>query len=227
MGIPLFALLGLLAGGAVPRVQEGRDGKKPFKLGVVNLKHCFEKDRYERIKEVDTELQKVYADYSASVMETQKKIEGLKLQLEGLKPEMSIYWDKLGQLKLAETELDFKKKFGRQQYLNKYNDLQIQIYNEIRRVVSIYGKEHGFDLILRVEEPQLEEDDNPQGVSARIQSRVVFYYADGVDITADVIKLLNLEYQKQKAAAQQWECAKCKTKNVGPECAKCKEKRPK
>lgn len=221
-----LAFLGLC--GTAAAQGHDQDGKRPFRLGVVNLKHCFDKDRYERIKEVDVELQKIYADYSGAVIETQKKIEGLKLQLEGLKPEMSIYWDKLGQLKLAETELDFKKKFGRQQYLNKYNDLQISVYNEIRRVVNLYGKDRGFDLILRVEEPQLEDDDNPQSVSLRIQSRVVFYYADGVDITNDVIKLLNQEYQKQKAAQQNWDCAKCKTKNSGgTECSKCKEKRPK
>lgn len=207
---------------AFPAPQE----KKEFKLGVVNLKHCFDKDRYERIKEVDAELQKSSQDYANQILDTQKKIDSLKLQLEGLKPEMSIYWDKRGQLALAETELDFKKKFGRQQFLNKYNDLQISVYNEIRRVVNIYGKEHGFDLILRVEEPTLEDDDSVQGVSARIQSRVVFYHADGVDITADVIKLLNQEYVKQKAANQQWDCPKCKTKVIGAECPTCKTKRP-
>jgi Skp family chaperone for outer membrane proteins len=215
-------LLSLLAALAV----QDPNAKKEFKLGVINLKACFDKDRYERIKDVDAELQRTYQEYSNQVLETQKKIDALKLQLEGLKPEMSIYWDKLGQLKLAETELDFRKKFGRQQYLNKYNDLQIQVYNEIRRVVNIYGKEQGFDLILRVEEPTLEDDDSVQGVSARIASRVVFYHADGVDITTEVLKLLNQEHLKQKAAAQTWDCAKCKVKVTGPECPKCKARKP-
>lgn len=197
-----------------------------FKVGVVNLRECFHKDKYDRIAEVDAELQKAFREYTETLAAAQKRVDTLKVKVQGLTKDMQIYWQTLGDLKQAETDFDFKKQTGRMQYLMKYNELQIQVYNEIRRVVNLYGKEHGFDLILRVEEPTLEDDDSVQGVSARIQSRVVFYHADGIDITNEVIKVLNAEYLKNKAATQGWECKTCKIKNVGPECSKCKAKKP-
>jgi len=206
--------------------QDSKDGRSGPKVGVVNLRQCFDRDRYERMKEVEADLLKYETDFLEELKATQKKIDGLKLQLEGLKKDMAIYWDKLGQLKLAETELKYKREVGQQQYLSRKTELIIQAHNEIRRVVSIYGKDHGFDLVLRFDEPQLGDDDDPRLAMQRIQSTIL-YHADALDITNDVIKLLNQEYLKQKAASQQWECPDCKAKNVGGiECSSCKKKKP-
>lgn len=173
-----------------------------FKIGVVNLKECFHKDKYDRIKEIDAELQKAFQEYTDTLVAAQKRIETLQLKLQGLTKDMQIYWQTLGDLKQAETDFEFKKKTGRMQYLLKYNELQIRVYNEIRRVVSMYAKDKGFDLILRVEAPQLEADDESvQGAAAQIQARAVLYHAEGIDITGDVLRILNLEYAKEKAAA--------------------------
>ena len=53
MNTVLTLLLSLMA----PGLQDAPKEAKPLKIGVVNLKHCFDKDRYERIAALDTELQ--------------------------------------------------------------------------------------------------------------------------------------------------------------------------
>ncbi len=197
MNTLLISILTLMA----PGLQDAPKESKPLKIGVVNLKHCFDKDRYERIQALDTELQALAAEYSKGIRETQKKIENLQMQLEGLSPDMKAYWEKGNELKQAEAELEFKKKYGKQQYLGRLVGLQVEVYNEICRVVELYAKEKGYDLILRIEEPQLENDDL-RSISQRITSRVILYHNATVDVTDDIVDLLNQEYLKQKAGGK-------------------------
>ena len=50
----------VLAGAGIASAGEPQDkDKSTFKLGVVNLRTCFDKDKFERVKEIDAELQKL------------------------------------------------------------------------------------------------------------------------------------------------------------------------
>lgn len=171
-----------------------------FKVGVVNLRECFDQDRYERIKDVDAELQKEFQTYAEALATIRRRIDNLKKKLEGLQKDMDLYWTCLKELKEAETSFECEKQVGRMRYVNRYNALQLQVYNEIRRVVAMYAKDRGFDLILRADPPHLDSgDESLQGAAAQIQSRAGLWHADSLDITADVIQLLNQEYVKAKA----------------------------
>jgi len=183
-----------------PGMQDAPKEKKPLKIGVVNLKHCFDKDRYERIQALDVELQALAAEYAKGVEGTRKKIENIRMQLEGLTPELKSYWDKANELKQAEAELEFKRKYGKQQYLGRLVGLQVEVYTEITRIVEIYAKEKGYDLILRVDEPNLDKEKDLNSISQRISSRVILYHSATVDVTDAIVDLLNQEYLKKKAA---------------------------
>jgi Skp family chaperone for outer membrane proteins len=174
--------------------------KAPFKLGVVNLRTCFDKDKFERVKEIDADLQKLADEYAKRIQEIEKKMVQLKEQVEGLPPESKLRADKILQLRRLETDLKFEKEYGKAQYLDFYSDKKIEIYNEIRRVVDLIAKEQKFDLILRMEAPTLSDQQDPENVTQRINNRVVLFHHENVDITTQVIERLNAEYKKQKAA---------------------------
>lgn len=194
----LMATLALLAGGGAASAQEKE--KTNFKFGVVNLRICFDKDKYERVKEIDAELQKLADDYSKRIQEIEKKMVQLKEQIEGLPQESKLRADKILQMRRLETDLKFEKEYGKAQYLDFYSDRKIEIYNEIRRVVGMIAQEQKFDLILRVESPTLNDQQDPENVTQRINNRVVLYSHESVDITSLVVERLNAEYKKQKAA---------------------------
>jgi Skp family chaperone for outer membrane proteins len=178
-----------------------QDKDKPtFKLGVVNLRTCFDKDKFERVKEIDAELQKLADDYARRIQEIEKKMVQLKEQVDGLPPESKLRADKILQLRRLETDLKFEKEYGKAQYLEFYSDKKIEIYNEIRRVVALIAQEQKYDLILRVEAPTLNDQQDPENVTQRINNRVVLYSHESVDITGMVVERLNAEYKKQKAA---------------------------
>ena len=196
----ITAALILASGPAFAEAPAGEQEKTSFKLGVVNLRICFDKDKYERVKEVDVELQKLADDYSKRIQEIEKKMVQLKEQIEGLPAESKLRADKILQMRRLETDLKFEKEYGKAQYLDFYSDKKIEIYNEIRRVVGLIAQEQKYDLILRIEAPTLNDQQDPENVTQRINNRVVLYSHDSVDITASVLERLNAEYKKQKAA---------------------------
>ena len=180
---------------------EPQDKDKPgFKLGVVNLRICFDKDKYERVKEIDSDLQKLADEYAKKIQDIEKKMVQLKEQIEGLPAESKLRADKILQMRRLEADLKFEKEYGKAQYLDFYSDRKIEIYNEIRRVVALIAQEQKFDLILRVESPTLSDQQDPENVTQRINNRVVLYSHESVDITNLVLERLNAEYKKQKAA---------------------------
>jgi Skp family chaperone for outer membrane proteins len=190
----------VLAGGAGVAVAGEQDKDKgTFKLGVVNLRICFDKDKFERVKEIDTELQKLADEYAKKIQEIEKKMVQLKEQVDGLPPESKLRADKILQLRRLETDLKFEKEYGKAQYLDFYSDKKIEIYNEIRRVVGLIAQEQKYDLILRIETPNLSDQQDPENVTQRINNRVVLYSHESVDITNLVVERLNAEYKKQKA----------------------------
>ena len=191
----------VLAGGAGVAIAGEQDKDKPtFKLGVVNLRTCFDKDKFERVKEIDTELQKLADEYAKKIQEIEKKMVQLKEQIDGLPPESKLRADKMLQFRRLETDLKFEKEYGKAQYLDFYSDKKIEIYNEIRRVVGLIAQEQKYDLILRIEAPTLNDQQDPENVTQRINNRVVLYSHDSVDITNMVLERLNSEYKKSKTA---------------------------
>ena len=191
----LAAALTLAAAAGTASAQ---DKDKPFKLGVVNLRTCFDKDKFERVKEIDADLQKLADDYAKRIQEIEKKMVQLKEQVEGLPPESKLRAEKILQLRRLETDLKFEKEYGKAQYLDFYSDKKIEIYNEIRRVVDLIAKEQKFDLILRMEAPTLSDQQDPENVTQRINNRVVLFHHESTDITTLVVERLNAEYKKQK-----------------------------
>ena len=204
MRLNTIATLAVLAAAAAPAfaqnaVAKTDDPPRPFKLGVVNLKTCFEKDKYDRIKDVDEELKARATDHAKRQQDIQKKMETLEEQIKQLPRGSSLQVEKLRLFKIAETEAKLEKEFGRAQYLEFYNDKKIEVYNKIREAVDRVGKEGKFDLVLRIEAPQLEESD-PESPTQRINSRVVLFHNEAADITDAVLKALNADYAKEKAA---------------------------
>ncbi len=230
----LIALAALAPAAALAQQPPAADGKAAFKLGVVNLKTCFEKEKYDRIKDIDGDLQKMADAYAKKLQDLEKRMVELREQIESLQRDSTLRAEKILQLRRAETDLKFEKEYGRARYLDYYSERKIEIYNEVRRVVAIIAQEQKYDLILRIEAPLLDEQD-PETVAQRINNRVVLYSHDSVDITAAVLKRLNEEWAKHKAAAAsgaaEWDCPICKKKNKAADAAciatkDCKGKKP-
>ena len=173
--------------------------EKAFKLGVVNLRTCFDKDKYERVKAFDAELLKLGEELAKKLKDIEAEMERLQEQIKGLPPGSKLRQEKIAHLKRQEANLKIERDLGKSIYLDFYSDKKIEIYNEIRRVVELIAKEQKFDLVLRVEQPFLDEQDS-ETVTQRINNRVVLFHNESVDITAQIVERLNAEDKKARPA---------------------------
>ncbi len=207
--------------------------QQPFvpKIAVVDLKKCFDKTKYEGIKDADTQLEKFRAEIEQEQGQLTTKMGTLAEQMKGIPDKASnLYLEKLKEFRMTELNLDMVKKINQARFLDKYAEVKTRVYNEVRAVVTTIAVAEGYDVVFRIEEPQLDDDAgaSAEGVTQRINHRVVLYGSDRMDITAKVIERLNQEYQKKKAAAPK-ACVKCKKESpAGSEkCTSCGEAFPK
>ncbi len=211
-------------GQAAPPPAGGTNGA--LKVGLVNLKDCFGEANYELAKEVTAKLKDLENQLEKGLKELANQAAVLREQISGALPRSQLQQDKQRQLKLVEMQLKLDQELGRAKFLNEYSRLKLEVYTEIRRVIDIYGREHKFDLILRVEEAQLEED-SPTTVSQQINQRVVLYHGAALDVTKDVLALLNAEHKKKPkpvdppAAGPDCTSPDCKGKVANGRCTKC------
>ena len=177
---------------------EPQDPPKPFRLGVVNLKECFKKEQYDRMKQVHEEIGKLRKEYTDELKALEKKISKLKERMDAVPQGTDLARDLLIQYRMTQNEIKMKRELNQYILREKSSDMVRAVYNEIRRVVKLVGQEQRYDLILRVEEPEIEGED-PVSVNQQISSRVVLYQNATVDVTDAVIKRLNEEWAKKKA----------------------------
>ncbi len=204
------------------------------KVGLVNLRQCFDESRYAYAKDVTEQLKKIEDEIMKPLNAAVAEMKRLGDDINTLDKNNTLYQEKARKYKLLEMQVKLDKELGRAKFISEYSQRKLEVYKEITEVLARYGKDKKYDFILRAEEPQLE-DDSPASVSQQIAQRVVLYYGSTFDITEDVLKLLNAEYAKRKAggvppAVVNRVCSDdtCKRETTDVKCPKCgKETKPK
>ncbi|MDB4349610.1 OmpH family outer membrane protein [Omnitrophica bacterium] len=162
MGIVILALLCLQLSFSQPLLaQEAR------KIAIVSLSKIF--DTYEKTKDVDEKLEKEGKKKSQERDKLVEKINKLRDEIQLLSREAR---------EKKENELSDMMRglqdFDREasvELRRERDDMVKEIFTEMNEVIIDYGKKHGYDIIF---------DD-----------RVLLYASDSIDITNDVIKILN------------------------------------
>jgi len=140
---------------------------KEIKMGYVNLGKTF--DEYGKTKQADAVLEK---NSTEKEKERQKMVD----EISKLKDELELLNDKAKQEKQAVIDDKLKKlqEFVNttKEELNKQRDDMVKdIVREIDKVIQDYGKQNGYTVILN--------------------DRVLVYGEDTIDITQDIIEILN------------------------------------
>jgi Skp family chaperone for outer membrane proteins len=191
------------------------------RIGIVNIRSCFEKDKYVRMAEALGELAKLRDDLNAEGGEIQKKIAVLGEQMERAQRERGaadLYVDKLRERAHAEYDLKLHQEVSRRKIRDRLGDLESRVHAELRRAVAQVARAKGLNLVLRVDEPRLQEED-PEAPQ-RNASREVLFHEDALDVTPEVLAQLNADW------AQAWRCERCKRKVADAACPDCGAKRP-
>jgi Skp family chaperone for outer membrane proteins len=186
--LAILAGLGLLAGAAVP--------SRELKIGVVNLKDCFDRERNLRVRDA----RRAFGEFSAKLQdelnkvadEVKKKEEEIKLAPQGSELQLRLVQER--------AELAYRYKYveelNKSRLFMENERVWTGIYNKLRTTIDDMAKKEGYDMILKVDEPLLEERQTDP-VFQRINQRPVLYYNPAWDITAKLIDRLNNDYKAE------------------------------
>ena len=143
------------------------------KVGFLDLSKIF--DNYEKTKEYDSVLENKHNVYKESRDEKIEKLQEAQSKLALLKEEEKDKVQKdLEKMRTDLLEYDQDQRVD----LTKQRDEKIrEILLEIEKVVSDYAKSQGFDIILN--------------------DRVLIYGSEGFDVTDQILKILNDNYNKK------------------------------
>jgi len=213
---------GFLAGSvavAAPTPAAEQADPAALKVGVVNVRSCFEKDKYARMAEAFEELGRLRDDLDGQGKALQARIAGLNEQMQAASPKGELYVDKVRLRAHAEYDLKLLQEVARRKLRDRVADLESRVYSDLRRVVAQVSRNLNLDLVLRVDESRLMEEDAEGNAVQRI-AREVLFHRDALDITAQVLAGLNADWAKA------WTCAVCKRKVADEKCPDCGAKRP-
>ena len=209
---------GFLSGGLALAGAVGQGVPAPLRVGVVNVRRCFEKDRYVRMKEGLEELGALRDTFAREGEELQKKIAALADLMSRTPRNGELYVEKLRQRAHAEYDLKLLQEVGSRKVRDRLGDLELRVHADLRRAVAQVARALQLDLVLRADEPRLPEEDVE--AQQRAASRDVLFHQDALDVTAPVLERLNADW------AQAWSCPDCKRKVADPKCPDCGKNRP-
>ena len=150
---------------------QGAAGAK--KMGVMDLSKVF--DNYQRTKDYDVVLEGKTKDYEKTRNEKIDKIKDLQNKMALLKDD-----EKEKVTKVLETMRAELANFDQSQQtdLRKQRDEKIrEILLEVEKVTSDFAKKEKYDIIFN--------------------DRVLVYGADGMDVSSQVLEILNAGYKKK------------------------------
>jgi Skp family chaperone for outer membrane proteins len=188
--------LALLAAAALPADAPRRE----LKIGVVNIKHCFDPTRYRGAQDAQHEI-------DAEVERLGKEVEALDKQIKDKEAEVKMARgpgstpETVQQLLQEANILALKRKMiyeiNQQKAVGESQRIQTNLYNAIRKAISEFGQAQGYDLILKVDEMEMEER-SVEPVARRANYRPVLYHAPAMDVTDKILAQLEAGYKKGK-----------------------------
>jgi Skp family chaperone for outer membrane proteins len=204
--IPAATLAAFLTLAAAASAQQpaSADGQ-PLRVGVVNLQDCFDSDKCELAKEVNTELKARFTERTKKLNDLRKRAKDLKDELDAL-PEsgaQALREDKEKKLAFVITEIKYEEEAGKRKYLDYYKQRKVEIYNKITAAVAKVAAEQKLDLVLRMEPLAIDDAENESEARQtemnfqKINNRFVLFNGASTDVTPAVVKKLNEEHKKK------------------------------
>lgn len=154
-----------------------------------------------QIKDLNDHMRQKTEDYTAELKTRSEALNAKKLELQAFKPGTPDYEKRrkdlvrmnaeaIGWSKATEDDLD-QQKF----------DWTVEVYKQAIDAATVVAKSRGFDLVIQKTEfkPAEISDRSVQALRSMIQSRTVIHSIPEVDITDDVIRVMDQAYKSKPA----------------------------
>jgi Skp family chaperone for outer membrane proteins len=161
-----------------------------LKIGVIDLPIIFQK--YKKSIEFENKIKAIMENTDKEFTARKKELEDLKEQLDGVRttnPDSEKYQN-------LSREISKKSAIFKADQESALSDIDKQVekasqgfLTDITDAIKKFGKANGYSLILKSDSLPFESD--LKAMRAQLAQRSVLYYSDALDITNDVLNLLN------------------------------------
>ncbi len=117
------------------------------------------------------------------------RINGLMEQLKGFNPGTPEYRKLEGEVAKAQGDFSVNAQLQKKDFMDREAKVYLQVYSEIERAVSQFARDHGIAVVHRFDGDPVDGTDRNR-ILGNI-TRPIVYYDPQIDITPDILKMLN------------------------------------
>ncbi len=165
---------------------------RPTAVAVMDVQVIF--DSLKEKMQIEADLKSQLEQINTDDQDRKQELQELRSDLDILAPDTPAYNEKQSQLEQKAIELQAWRNFQTQK-LNHERGLQIEkLYRKMLTAAGQLCKQNGYDLVLFKEQAVNFAGAKPEALKTLIQVRKVLWSADDLDITDQVIQLMNNEF---------------------------------
>lgn len=161
---------------------------KPIKVGLVNLREIFQKNKLNETFDAQMEQEKLKAMQEMDTIT--KNIDLFKTEMKAMAAGSRDYLDRMQKALEAQGTLQAKKEYYQQYMESKQQRFTEDIYTKTKEVIADYAAKNGYDLVMVKDEIQFPSA-SPNDLMLALSTRKVLYAAPEMDITAPILEALN------------------------------------
>ncbi len=172
-----------------------QDRKPAIKIGVVDLKKVSERFEKWLVFAKKLEDESKASNDKLAVME--KEIARLQQMLKNLKPGSESHMQT--QIEISQKQIELRGFFDKEQRRLKAMAEKMggELLRNIEEVIKEYGRVHGYTLIIKKEDLPVQGRDWDQ-LRSYVSRKSVMYYDPNIDITDEIVKILNKKHKVKK-----------------------------
>lgn len=199
-GFPLsagFLALAILLAAATSAPQD----KSP-RIGIVNVKDCFDDKKCERVKDLQRELNEMKDKIQTELRDMDKQLTSLKSKIVDAPKEGPLFKKFRKEIAELQGQMKVKDELGKLELQEYWRKARGDVYDDVCKAAELVAKAKGLDLVLKDDAPganETEEDKAQIPSDMKIVYRAVLFYDSKFDITKEVLAELNKSWQAEKA----------------------------
>jgi Skp family chaperone for outer membrane proteins len=175
---------------------QGEEGE--MKIGVVDIVRVF--DDYAKSDDLEKDLMEELEAFNNEMKFLKDDLDKLEAFIEQLSGESELRVEKVSEYAMKKQVYQARGGAEQKRWLIKQSKLLMELYGDIVGAVGEYAKAEGYTLVLKADSGSVRGE-SPDEVQLRIAIRPVLYYSSMHDLTDDIIKVLNENYEAEKKAA--------------------------
>jgi Skp family chaperone for outer membrane proteins len=175
-----------VATGAAP-VQPARPATAGSHVAVIDVGYVFK--NHARFKSAMDKMKDEVMQAENALKAERDRINGLMEQLKGFNVGTPEYKKLEAEVAKAQGDFSVNAQLQKKDFMDREAKVYLQVYNEIERAVSQFARDNGIAVVHRFDGDPVDSADRNRILGSI--TKPIVYYDPQIDVTPDVLKMLN------------------------------------